>query len=53
VYYTRGELQTDLDSRIREDNERGQIRDAGVFGKTPMQTFPDAMPIAKEKMIAA
>ena len=23
------------------------------FGKTPMQTFLDAMPIAKEKMIAA
>jgi hypothetical protein len=24
-----------------------------VFGKTPMQTFPDATPLAKEKMIAA
>jgi hypothetical protein len=23
------------------------------FGKTPMQTFLDALPIAKEKMIAA
>jgi hypothetical protein len=23
------------------------------FGKTPMQTFLDAMPMAKEKMIAA
>jgi hypothetical protein len=26
---------------------------AMCFGKAPMQTFLDAMPIAKEKMIAA
>jgi hypothetical protein len=23
------------------------------FGKTPLQTFPDAKPLAKEKLIAA
>ena len=31
---------------------RGLIRDDDL-GKTPMQIFLDAMPIAKEKMIAA
>jgi hypothetical protein len=31
---------------------KGRIRDAGNSAKTPMQTFFDAMPIAKEKMIA-
>jgi hypothetical protein len=29
----------------------GHIRDVG--GKTPTQTFVDAMPMTKEKMIAA
>jgi hypothetical protein len=30
---------------------RGHIKDAG--GKTPIQTFLDAMPLTKDKMIAA
>ena len=29
------------------------IRDHGCFGKTPMQTFLDATPLAKDKLIAA
>jgi hypothetical protein len=29
------------------------IRAPRPFGKTPMQTFLDATPLAKEKMIAA
>jgi hypothetical protein len=37
----------------RNTTRRGHIRDAGAFGETPMQTFLDATPIAKEKMIAA
>jgi hypothetical protein len=31
----------------------GHIRDVGASGKTPMRTFLDAMPMTKEKMIAA
>jgi hypothetical protein len=31
----------------------GHIRENWCFGKTPMQTFLDAMPMTKEKMIAA
>jgi hypothetical protein len=31
---------------------KGRTKDDG-FGKTPMQTFLDATPRAKEKMIAA
>jgi hypothetical protein len=31
----------------------GRIKGDGAFGKTPMQTFLDATPLAKEKMIAA
>jgi len=29
------------------------VANTARFGKTPMQTFLDAMPITKEKMIAA
>jgi len=29
------------------------IAETWCFGKTPMQTFLDAMPMTKEKMIAA
>ena len=31
----------------------GPIRGVGAFGKTPMQTFLDALPLAKEKLMAA
>jgi hypothetical protein len=31
----------------------GHIRGRWCFGKTPMQTFLDAMPMTKEKMIAS
>ena len=47
------ELQADLDLWIREYNEQRPHQGRWCFGKTPMQTFLDAMPMAKEKMIAA
>ena len=31
----------------------GPIRAAGALGKTPMQTFLDALSLAKEKLMAA
>jgi transposase InsO family protein len=47
------ELQADLDLWGREYNEQRSHQGRWCFGKTPMQTFLDAMPMAKEKMIAA
>ena len=43
------ELQADLDVWIHEYNEARSIQGRWCFGKTPIQTFLDAMPIAKEK----
>jgi hypothetical protein len=53
VYRSIDELQADLDSWTKEYNEARPHQGRWCFGKTPMQTFLDAMPIAKEKMIAA
>jgi hypothetical protein len=53
VYRSIDELQTDLDLWVRDFNEQRPHQGRWCFGKTPMQTFLDAMPIAKEKMIAA
>jgi hypothetical protein len=38
---------------MAEYNEQRPHQGRWCFGKTPMQTFLDAKPIAKEKMIAA
>jgi Integrase core domain len=51
VYRSTDELQADLDAWIKEYNEARSHQGRWCFG--PMQTFLDAMPIAKEKMIAA
>src|SRR6266480_4261912 len=53
VYRSIDELQPDLDAWIREYNETRPHQGRWCFGKTPMQTFLDAMPMTKEKMIAA
>src|SRR5262249_20761078 len=47
------ELQTDLDAWITEYNEHRPHQGRWCFGKTPMQTFLDALPLAKEKLMAA
>jgi hypothetical protein len=38
---------------VSDDNEQRPHQERWCFGKTPMQTFLDAMPMMKEKMIAA
>ena len=48
VYRSIDELQADLDLWIREYNEQRPHQGRWCFGKTPMQTFLDAMPMAKE-----
>src|SRR5256886_14238666 len=45
------ELQADLDTWIAEYNERRAHQGRWCFGKTPMQTFLDALQIAKEKLM--
>ena len=53
LYRSIDELQTDLDAWLAEFNLRRPHQGRWCFGKTPMQTFLDAKPIAQEKMIAA
>jgi transposase InsO family protein len=53
IYGSITELQTDLDAWVRSYNEERPHQGRWCFGKTPMQTFFDAVPLAKEKMIAA
>ena len=47
------ELQTDLDSWLVDYNQRRPHQGRWCFGKTPMQTLLDALPLAKEKITAA
>jgi transposase InsO family protein len=53
VYRSIDDLQGDLDAWLREYNESRPHQGRWCFGKTPMQTFLDALPMTKEKMIAA
>ena len=53
VYASVADLQADLDAWIRSYNEEREHQGRWCFGKTPMRTFLDAAPLAKEKMIAA
>ena len=53
VYRSIDELQADLDLWLREYNEQRLHQGRWCFGKIPIHTFLDAMPMAKAKMIAA
>ena len=53
IYHTIDELQTDLDAWLVEYNHRRPHQGRWCFGKTPMQTFLDALPLAKDKLMAA
>ena len=46
------ELQVNLDVWVKEYNEERTHQGRWCYGKTPMQTFLDSIPLAKEKMIA-
>lgn len=45
------QLQADLDAWMREYNEIRTHQGRWCFGRTPMQTFLDTVPLAKEKII--
>jgi len=51
IYNNLDELQTDLDTWIKQYNEERVHSGKYCFGKTPMQTFLDSMPLVKEKML--
>ena len=47
------ELQQDLDAWLANFNEQRPHQGRWCYGKTPMQTFLDSLPTAKEKLITA
>jgi transposase InsO family protein len=53
IYATIEQLQGDLDAWMTEYNQARSHQGRWCFGKTPMQTFLDTLPIAKEKSIRA
>jgi Integrase core domain len=53
IYHTINELQTDLDTWLVDYNQCRLHQGRWCFGKTPMQSFLDALPLAKEKIMAA
>jgi transposase InsO family protein len=53
LYRRIDELQADLDAWLVEYNEQRTHQGRWCYGKTPMQTFIDTLPIAKEKLMQA
>ncbi len=51
IYNSLDDLQEDLDIWIKQYNEQRTHTGKYCFGKTPMQTFQDALPLAKEKQL--
>jgi transposase InsO family protein len=52
IYTTLAELQKDLDEWLRYYNEERVHQGRWCYGRTPMQTFLDTIPLAKEKVLA-
>jgi hypothetical protein len=46
-------LQADLDEWMRDYNTKRTHQGRWCFGKTPMQTFIDMLPVAREKLLQA
>lgn len=53
IYSGLEELQADLDAYLEHYNWERPHQGRWCYGKTPMQTFLDSVPLAKEKMLAA
>ena len=51
IYESLEALQQDLDRCVEEYNMVRTHTGRWCFGKTPMQTFLDSLPLAKEKML--
>ncbi len=53
LYRSLEELQADLDGWLKQYNEERTHQGRWCYGKTPMRTFLDSVPLAKEKLLAA
>ncbi len=53
LYRSIEELQVDLDSWVADYNQNRPHQGRWCFGKTPLQTLLDTVPLAKEKLMAA
>ena len=53
LYRSIEELQADLDEWLRYYNEQRPHQGRWCYGKTPMQTFLDSLPLAREKVLQA
>ena len=53
IYGGIDELQADLDLWLIDYNERRPHQGRWCYGKTPMHTFLDAVPLAKQKLMVA
>ena len=51
LYNSIDELQTDLDNWIQWYNQERTHSGKYCYGKTPMNTFEDSLPMAKAKML--
>lgn len=51
LYRNIEQLQVDLDAWMTEYNEQRTHQGRWCYGKTPMQTFLDSLPLAREKML--
>jgi len=53
IYRTLEQLQAELDGWLQEYNEQRSHQGRWCYGKPPMQTFVDTVPLAKENILAA
>jgi transposase InsO family protein len=53
LYRRIDELQADLDAWLVEYNEQRPHQGRWCYGKTPIETFIDTLPVAKEKLMQA
>ena len=53
IYQSIEELQTDLDCWLNEFNTQRPHQGRWCYGKTPMQTFLDTVPLSKEKALTS
>ena len=51
IYRSLEELQADPDAWMQEYNELRSHTGRWCYGKTPIQTFLDSLPLARQKMI--
>jgi transposase InsO family protein len=51
LYSTIAQLQSDLDDWLREYNQVRPHQGRWCYGKTPLKTFVDSLPLAREKIL--